>query len=148
MSVLHLNESEFNAKSPAAPVAMVDFWATWCGPCQREMPEIQQLYEDWGENTGEVVVLGVANPLDPDRPGNADSLTAEEIGDWLGEKGVTYPTLMDGTGEIFAQYGVSAFPTTFMIDTEGNVFGYITGSLTRDIMDSIIEQTRTGVRTG
>lgn len=112
------------------------------------MPEIQQLYEDWGENTDEVVVLGVANPRDPDHPGNADSLTAEEIGDWLEEKGYTYPTVMDETGEIFAQYGVSAFPTTFMIDAEGNVFGYITGSLTRDIMDSIIEQTRTGVRAG
>ena len=62
------------------------------------------------------------------------------------EKGYTYPTVMDETGEIFAQYGISAFPTTFMIDADGNVFGYITGSLTRDIMDSIIEQTRTGVR--
>ena len=93
-------------------------------------------------------MLGVANPHDPDRPGNADSLTAEEIGGWLGEKGYTYPTVMDQTGEIFSQYGVSAFPTTFMIDAEGNVFGYITGSLTRDIMDNIIEQTRTGVRAG
>ena len=67
-------------------------------------------------------------------------------GNWLEEKGYTYPTVMDETGEIFAQYGISAFPTTFMIDADGNVFGYITGSLTRDIMDSIIEQTRTGVR--
>ena len=130
----------------AGKTVFLNFWATWCGPCQREMPEIQQLYEDWGENTGEVVVLGVANPMDPDRPGNADSLTAGEIGGWLEEKGYTYPTVMDETGEIFAQYGISAFPTTFMIDADGNVFGYITGSLTRDIMDSIIEQTRTGVR--
>ena len=140
------NGEEHTLSDYEGKVVFLNFWATWCGPCQREMPEIQQLYEDWGENTGEVVVLGVANPHDPDHPGNADSLTAEEIGDWLGEKGYTYPTLMDETGEIFAQYGVSAFPTTFMIDTEGNVFGYITGSLTRDIMDSIIEQTRSGVR--
>ena len=140
------NGEEHTLSDYEGKVVFLNFWATWCGPCQREMPEIQQLYEDWGENTGEVVVLGVANPHDPDHPGNADSLTAGEIGDWLGEKGYTYPTLMDETGEIFAQYGVSAFPTTFMIDTEGNVFGYITGSLTRDIMDSIIEQTRSGVR--
>ena len=140
------NGQEHTLSDYKGKVVFLNFWATWCGPCQREMPEIQQLYEDWGENTGEVVVLGVANPMDPDRPGNADSLTAGEIGDWLEEKGYTYPTVMDETGEIFAQYGISAFPTTFMIDADGNVFGYITGSLTRDIMDSIIEQTRTGVR--
>ena len=140
------NGQEHTLSDYKGKVVFLNFWATWCGPCQREMPEIQQLYEDWGENTGEVVVLGVANPMDPDRPGNADRLTAGEIGGWLEEKGYTYPTVMDETGEIFAQYGISAFPTTFMIDADGNVFGYITGSLTRDIMDSIIEQTRTGVR--
>ncbi len=43
MSVLHLNESEFNEKIPAAPIAMVDFWATWCGPCKMLAPVIDQM---------------------------------------------------------------------------------------------------------
>ena len=43
MSVLHLNESEFNEKIPAAHIAMVDFWATWCGPCKMLAPVIEQL---------------------------------------------------------------------------------------------------------
>lgn len=92
------NGQEHTLSDYKGKVVFLNFWATWCGPCQREMPEIQQLYEDWGENTGEVVVLGVANPMDPDRPGNADSLTAGEIGGWLEEKGYTYPTVMDETG--------------------------------------------------
>ena len=45
MSVLHLNESEFNAKIPAAPVAMVDFWATWCGPCKMLAPVVRPLQD-------------------------------------------------------------------------------------------------------
>ena len=53
---------------------------------------------------------------------------------------------MDVTGDLFRQYGISAYPTTFMIDAQGSVFGYIQGSLTRDIMDSIVEQTKSGVR--
>ena len=40
MSVLHLNESEFNEKIPTAPIAMVDFWATWCGPCKMLAPVV------------------------------------------------------------------------------------------------------------
>ena len=52
----------------------------------------------------------------------------------------------DTTGEIFAYYGITAFPTTFMIDKDGNVFGYVSGTLTRDIMDDIIRQTKEGVR--
>ena len=40
----------------------LNFWATWCGPCKREMPEVQALYEKYGNNEGDVIVLGVANP--------------------------------------------------------------------------------------
>lgn len=43
MSVLHLNESEFDAKITSAPLAMVDFWATWCGPCKMLHPVIEQV---------------------------------------------------------------------------------------------------------
>ena len=71
----------------------------------------------------------------------------QEIGDWLEEKGYTYPTVMDETGEIFAQYGISAFPTTFMIDKEGNIFGYVESALTGDVMESIVQQTMSGKRT-
>ena len=51
---------------------------------------------------------------------------------------------MDETGEMFSQYGISAFPTTFMIDRNGNVYGYVPGQMTEDIMRSIIEQTLNG----
>ena len=54
---------------------------------------------------------------------------------------MTYPVLMDLTGEVFERYGITAFPTTFMIDKNGAVYGYISGALTRDVMISIIEQT-------
>lgn len=127
-------------------VVFLNFWATWCPPCQSEMPDIQKLYEDYGMNEEEVVVLGVANPRSEENPYNQD-VTQEEVEAFLAEKGYTYPVVMDTTGEAFQSYGVSSFPTTFMIDRNGNVFGYITGMLTRSMMDSIIEQTMSGERT-
>ena len=53
---------------------------------------------------------------------------------------------MDTKGQLFSAYGIRSFPTTFMIDKDGNVFGYVTGMLTADVMNSIVEQTMTGVR--
>ena len=118
----------------------LNFWATWCGPCKMEMPDIQALYEEWDENAGDLVVLGVAGP------GIGREGSAEDIAAFLEENGYTYPVVMDDTGALFYQYGISAYPTTFMIDTEGNVFGYVQGALTREIMDDIIQQTMTGQR--
>lgn len=51
---------------------------------------------------------------------------------------------MDTTGEIFNAYGIFSFPTTFMIDRDGNVFGYASGQLSEDMMKSIIDQTMAG----
>ena len=47
------------------------------------------------------------------------------------ENGYTYPVLMDTTGEVFMQYGISAYPTTFMVDKDGNLFGYVQGAVKR-----------------
>lgn len=118
----------------------LNFWATWCGPCRSEMPEIQKLYEEYTAmgNDSEVVILGVAGP------GIGQEGTVSDITKFMEENGYTYPVLMDETGELFEWYGISAFPTTYMIDRDGNLYGYVTGQLTEDIMRSIIKQTLEG----
>lgn len=123
----------------------LNFWATWCGPCQQEMPDIQKMYEEHNKNEDDLVVLGVANPKTDTNSSNAD-VSEEEVKQFLDENGYTYPVAMDTTGEFFAEYGVTAFPTTFMIDKDGNVFGYVTGTLTEDMMKSIVRQTMEGKR--
>lgn len=118
----------------------LNFWATWCGPCKMEMPDIQKLYEKHGENTQDLIVLGVANLKTEEYP-NSQDVSKEEITDFLDESGYTYPTVFDESGEVFVKYGISAFPTTFMIDKDGNVYGYVSGTLTEEMIDSIVKQT-------
>lgn len=119
----------------------LNFWATWCGPCRSEMPDIQKLFETYEtEGDNAVIILGVA------APGLGQEKDEAGIKAFLDENGYTYPTLMDTTGDLFSEYGISSFPTTFMIDREGNVFGYVSGALNEDMMKNIIEQTLEGKR--
>lgn len=112
----------------------LNFWATWCGPCKSEMPDIQALYEEYSKGE-EVIILGIA------APNLGQEMSAEGIATFLEENGYTYPVLMDETGEQFSVYGVSAFPTTYMIRPDGNIEGYVQGAISKDIMLSIIKQT-------
>ena len=125
----------------------LNFFATWCGPCKREIPDIEHLYRDRGENAGDLVVLGVANPKSEEYPYHQD-VTQPEVEQFLEDGGYTFPVVMDVTGEVFYSYGISAFPTTFMIGADGNVFGYVPGALTGDMMESIVQQTIDGVEAG
>lgn len=121
----------------------LNFWATWCPPCRGEMPDIQKLYETYDrEGDNALIVLGVAAP-------NLGQETDEAgIAEFMEENGYTYPVLMDTDGSLFAAYGVYSYPTTFMIDRDGNVFGYVPGMLSADIMESIVQQTMSGKRDG
>lgn len=119
----------------------LNFWATWCPPCRAEMPDIQKLYETYDtEGDDALIILGVASP-------NIGGEKSEEgIKEFLDENGYTYPVLMDTTGDVFMSYGVFSYPTTFMIDRDGNVFGYASGQLNEDMMENIIKQTMEGRR--
>lgn len=133
--------SEYKGK-----VVFLNFWTTWCGYCKEEMPDIQQIYEEYGQNQGDLIVLGVANPRSELFPNGAD-VEKNEIIQFLTDAGYTYPTVMDTTGSVFREYGISSFPFTLMIDRDGNVFGYVGGMLTKEQMEQIVQQTMAGTVT-
>ena len=143
LALVDQNGVEHRLSDYRGKAVFLNFFATWCGPCQRETPDIEALYAERGRNEGDLVVLGVANPKTDEHPRNSD-VSESEVRAFIDEEGITYPVLMDTTGQLFAAYGVSAFPTTFMIDADGNVFGYVSGMLTADMMESIVEQTLAG----
>lgn len=121
-------------------VVFLNFWATWCPPCRKEMPDIEELYQEYNYNQDEVVFLGVANPR-TDQNTNTREVDKEGVMAFLDENGYTFPVVFDETGEIYGKYSISALPTTFLIDKNGNFYGYAPGMLTKDIMKSIIEET-------
>lgn len=128
--------SEYKGKT-----VFLNFWATWCPPCRGEMPHIQEIYEEYGLNKEDVIILGVAAP-NLGREKNKDTIIS-----FLEENDYTFPVVMDEDHSLFQQYGINAFPTTFMIDETGAIYGYVSSALSKDAMKSIIGQTKNGVQT-
>lgn len=121
-------------------VVFVNFWATWCPPCRKEMPDIESLYQEYNFNKDDVVILGIANPKTKEYPNNID-IKKDDIITFLEDHELTFPTLFDETGETFYMYSISGYPTTFFIDQEGYIFGYYPAMLDKQMMKSLIKQT-------
>lgn len=114
----------------------LNFWATWCPPCKEEMPYIEELYNEYDKNSEDVVILGVASP-NMGREGSKEHIT-----EFLKQQGYTFPVVMDEDGSLLYQYGISAFPSTFIIDKEGYVTQYIPGAMDKNTMKYLIESSK------
>jgi thiol-disulfide isomerase/thioredoxin len=91
-------------------VVMLNFWATWCPPCRREMPSMQRLYEKYRERG--LTVVAVNQFEDPD-------LVFEFTGRLSLEP--TFPILFDRESRVSEQYGVKGLPTTYLLDKTGKI---------------------------
>ena len=91
-------------------VVLINFWATWCPPCRKEMPALEALYRKLGGDS--FAVLAVNQWEDPDH-----------VFAYTGELNVfpTFPILFDPESKISAAYGVKGLPTSFLIDTKGRL---------------------------
>ena len=98
---------------------VVNFWASWCGPCQMEMPDFQ---EQSVELEGEIQFLMV-NMTDGTRE------TVESASEFIAEQGYTFPVFYDTQSSAAAAYGVYSLPTTYFIDEEGHAVAQATGAI-------------------
>ncbi len=117
-------------------VVFLNFWATWCPPCKGEMPHIEKIYKEYGKNNKDVIILGVASP-NLGREGSK-----EDIINFINNNEYTFPVIFDNTGELFYQYGINSFPSTFIIDEEGYVTQYVPGAMDKDTMKYLIEHEK------
>ena len=111
--------SDFRGK----PV-LLNFWASWCGPCQMEMPDFQKFYESHGDQVHFVIV----NLTDGQQE------TVESASAFIEEKGYSFPVYYDTDIDAAMKYGVSAVPVSYFIDAEGYFVAWAQGALTADML--------------
>lgn len=92
----------------AGKVVVLDFWASWCGPCKKQMPILDRVAQDYAD--AEVTFLGISTDTEP------DAALA-----FLKATPVSYSSVLDLTGEVSRDFGVTGLPTLVIIDAKGKV---------------------------
>ncbi|HSF30372.1 MAG TPA: TlpA disulfide reductase family protein, partial [Candidatus Tectomicrobia bacterium] len=85
-------------------VVLLTFWATWCPPCQTDIPAMEGLYQTYKARGFEVVAVA------------SDGQGAEAIQPFVTQRSLGFTTLLDATGQVTRLYGVTALPTTYLLD--------------------------------
>lgn len=105
---------------------IVNFWATWCGPCQREMPDMQEFYNKYQKD---VEILAVNYTASEGTDGK------EKVRKFAEEKGVTFPILLDTDIKVTTTYKVITIPTSYFVDTKGVIQDKFIGPMTVQEME-------------
>jgi thiol-disulfide isomerase/thioredoxin len=109
-SLQDMDENRHSLDDYRGKVILLNFWATWCPPCRREMPSMERLYQKFKNEA--FMVLAINQWEDPDH-----------VFAYIGQLNTdpTFPILFDRESEVSAAYGVKGLPTTYLLDKEGRV---------------------------
>lgn len=103
---------------------LLNFWATWCPPCRDEMPDMQELYQEYKNEDFVVLAVNMVNT-------EKNTAVVEEF---VKEFQLSFPILMDEYGETSYRYEVLSYPTSYFIDSDGIIRSKVIGALNKNYM--------------
>ena len=119
---------QFSLAQLRGKAVLVNLWATWCPPCQAEMPAIQKYYDAYKDQG--LVVLGI------DTTANDMPL---DVVPFVTKHHLTFPILLDETGEVAAKYNLRSLPSSFFINRDGTINEVVVGAMSEAQIQTSIE---------
>ena len=110
---------------------VLNFWASWCGPCQSEMPDFHEKYLEFGDEIHFLMV---------NMTGGRETLSSAKA--FISEKGYTFPVFYDTDSDAAMTYSVYSLPTTYFIDAEGYLIAQATGAISADTLQRGIDMIK------
>ncbi|KKI91892.1 hypothetical protein WQ54_12235 [Bacillus sp. SA1-12] len=107
---------------------IVNFWATWCPPCRSEMPDMEKIHHEFGDD----VVIAAVNLTSSEK-------NTELVEKFVKELNLTFPVLLDEKGAINKQFEVLSYPTSYIIDEDGIITSKFVGAMTYEQMKDLLE---------
>ena len=132
-TVFDLEGNQVNLSDFLGKPIIVNFWASWCGPCQMEMPDFDESYAVYKDKIEFLMV----NMTDGSRE------TLEKASSFIEEKGYSFPVYYDTEYSAAITYSVSSLPTTYFIDTEGKLIAHARGAIDADTLQKGIDMIYT-----
>ena len=118
-SVKALDGSSTSLSAQRGKVVLLNFWATWCPPCQAEMPAIEALWKKTKDKA--FTVMGISIGEAP-----------ETVKAYIAKKGYSYPVFVDPNGAVGTQFGARSIPTTYVVDKTGKAIAAKVGGASYD----------------
>ncbi|MGG4039109.1 TlpA family protein disulfide reductase [Heyndrickxia ginsengihumi] len=123
-SLKNLNNETIHLSDFKEKKVILNFWATWCPPCKKEMPLLEEVYKKY-PSTVKIVSVNIDPQADVKR--------------YIQNTGITFPVLLDENGDVNEVYNVMTVPTTYLINGQGEIKQIQQGQLTKDILKKWIQ---------
>lgn len=120
----------------------INMWASWCGPCMREIPELEKVYQKY-KNNKDIVFLSMTSPNDTEfKNQSPQDKSKDVILKKAKELGATYPVLFDVNDRFIINYAIRSFPTHIFINSDGTIGNRIAGGVTEELLTKEIEKLK------